>query len=216
MSAADDEPTLSFAAAADWERWLERHHGEPSGVWLKLAKKGAGVAGVSYPEALDVALCFGWIDARKRPLDERFWLQRFTPRGPRSRWSQRNRDRIAALAADARMRPSGEAQVERAKADGRWDAAYPGQRTAIVPPDLQAALDANRAASDCFATLDAANRYAILYRVEEARRPQTRAARIERFVAMLAAGERLHPQRGPAAGRPRLPYFPSRGRSSVG
>jgi uncharacterized protein YdeI (YjbR/CyaY-like superfamily) len=193
VCAADDEPTLSFASASDWRRWLEAHHGQASGVWLKLAKKGAGVASVSYSDALDVALCFGWIDARKGALDERFWMQRFTPRSARSRWSQRNRDRIAALARDGHMRPSGEAEVERAKADGRWDAAYPGQRTATVPADLEAALDANPAARDFFATLDAANRYAILYRVGEPRRPQTRAARIERFVAMLAAGEKIHP-----------------------
>lgn len=194
MATADDEPTLQFTTAADWERWLERHHATSTGLWLKLARRRAGgaAATVSYQEALDVALCFGWIDARKRSLDDAFWVQRFTPRLRRSRWSRRNRDRIAELAADGRMRPPGEAEVERAKADGRWDAAYAGARTATVPPDLQAALDRNPAARDFFAALDAANRYAVLYRVEEAKRPQTRAARIERFVAMLAAGEKIH------------------------
>ena len=139
MPAPAAEPTISFASPADWERWLEDNHAAASGVWLKLAKKGAGVASVSYSEALDIALCFGWIDASKRPLDERFWLQRFTPRGPRSRWSQRNRDRIDELARDGRLRRSGDAEVQRAKDDGRWEAAYAGQATATVPPDLRAA-----------------------------------------------------------------------------
>jgi uncharacterized protein YdeI (YjbR/CyaY-like superfamily) len=194
VAAADDEPTLLFATPADWERWLERHHATSPGIWLKLGRRRTGGAAstVTYQEALDVALCFGWIDARKRSFDEAFWAQRFTPRSRRSRWSRRNRDRIAELAASGRMRPPGAAEVERAKADGRWDAAYAGPRTASVPPDLQAALDRNPGARDFFATLDSANRYAILYRVEEAKRPQTRAARIERFVAMLAAGEKIH------------------------
>ena len=193
MPRTDEEPELAFATADDWERWLERHHERPSGVWLRVAKKGAGVPSVTHSEALDVALCFGWIDARGAPVDDRFWLLRFTPRAPRSRWSQNNVDRIAALERAGRMREAGRAEVERAKADGRWEAAYPGRRSATVPEDLQRALDANPAARDFFATLDSANRYAILYRVHEARRPRTREQRIERFVAMLAAGEKIHP-----------------------
>jgi uncharacterized protein YdeI (YjbR/CyaY-like superfamily) len=189
----DEQPTLFFASAADWERWLERSHERSPGVWLRIAKKSSGVASVSHSDALDSALCFGWIDGQRAPLDERFFLQRFTPRKPRSRWSQNNVERVGALEQAGRMRAPGSAEVERARADGRWAAAYPGQRTATVPDDLQRALDANPAAREFFATLDSANRYAILYRVGDARRPQTREQRIARFVAMLAAGETLHP-----------------------
>jgi uncharacterized protein YdeI (YjbR/CyaY-like superfamily) len=189
----DELPTLRFDTPADWERWLESWHQRSSGVWLALVKKGADVPGVSYAEALDGAICFGWIDGQKAALDERFWLQRFTPRRPRGRWSQINRARADELAAAGRMRPAGAAQVEQAKLDGRWEAAYAGQRTAVVPEDLSAALAANPAAQEFFATLDSANRYAILYRIDEAKRPLTRARRIERYVAMLAARETIHP-----------------------
>ena len=151
------------------------------------------MTGLTYAEALDGAICFGWIDGQKAALDERFWLQRFTPRRPRSRWSQINRARADGLAGAGRMRAAGAAQVERAKLDGRWEAAYAGQRTAVVPEGLAAALAANPAASEFFATLDSANRYAILYRIDEAKRPLTRARRIERYVAMLAARETIHP-----------------------
>jgi uncharacterized protein YdeI (YjbR/CyaY-like superfamily) len=189
----DELPTLRFDTPGEWERWLESWHERSSGVWLALAKRGAGVTGLTYAEALDGAICFGWIDGQKAALDERFWLQRFTPRRPRSRWSQINRARADELAGAGRMRAAGAAQVERAKLDGRWEAAYAGQRTAVVPEDLAAALAANPAASEFFATLDSANRYAILYRIHEAKRPLTRARRIERYVAMLAARETIHP-----------------------
>ena len=185
-------PQLAFASAAEFEAWLEENAASSPGIWLRFAKKRSGVPSVTPAEAVEAALCFGWIDGQGAPLDERFWLVRFTPRGRRSRWSARNRDLATALAAAGRMRPAGAAEIERAKADGRWDAAYPGQATATVPDDLRAALDANPAAAAFFDGLDRANRYAILYRVHEARRPATRAARIERFVAMLAAGERIH------------------------
>ena len=193
MSARGELPTRSFPSASEWERWLERWHERSRGLWLKIAKKGTDIATVSHAEALELALCFGWIDSQRSPLDATFFLQRFTPRGPRSRWSQINRDRAIALAAAGRMRPAGAAQIELAKADGRWDAAYPGQRTATVPDDLRDALAANPTAGAVFATLDSVNRYAILYRIHDARRPATRAARIERYVAMLAAGRRIHP-----------------------
>jgi uncharacterized protein YdeI (YjbR/CyaY-like superfamily) len=193
VPAHDDDPVLAFASAAEWEQWLDDWHQRASGVWIKHAKKGSGIASVTHSDALDSALCFGWIDALRRPLDAEYFLQRYTARRPRSRWSQNNLARVAALERAGRMRPAGAAEVERAKADGRWDAAYPGQRTASVPDDLQRALDANPAALEAFATLDRVNRYAILYRIHDARRPQTRAQRIERFVAMLAAGERIHP-----------------------
>ena len=182
----------AFASADEFEAWLEREGASSPGVWLRFAKKGSGVASVTYDEALEAALCFGWIDGHRAPLDERFWLVRFTPRGRRSKWSQRNRDLADGLIAASRMRDAGAAEIERAKADGRWEAAYPGQRAATVPDDLRAALDLNPAAAAFFDGLDRANRYAILYRVHDAKRPATRAARIERFVAMLAAGERIH------------------------
>ena len=164
----DELPTLRFDTAGDWERWLESWHQRSSGVWLALAKKGAGVSGLIYAEALDGAICFGWIDGQKAALDERLWLQRFTPRRPRGRWSQINRARADELAAAGRMRPAGAAQVEQAMLDGRWEAAYAGQRTAVVPEDLSAALAVNPAAQAFFATLASANRYAILYRIYEA------------------------------------------------
>lgn len=189
---SDELPVLPFASPAAWEAWLEREHGRASGVWLKLAKKDSGIATVTYAQALDVALCFGWIDGQRRGFDASWFLQRFTPRTTRSRWSRINTEHVARLIADGRMRPAGLAQVEAARADGRWERAYHGQRTAAVPPDLQAALDANPRAAAFFATLRGANRYAILYRVQDAKRPATRARRIERFVAMLARGETLH------------------------
>jgi uncharacterized protein YdeI (YjbR/CyaY-like superfamily) len=187
-----DEPILPFPSADAWEAWLEREHERASGVWLQIAKKGTGVATVTHAEALDVALCFGWIDGQRRAHDATWFLQRFTPRKRDSRWSKINTEHAARLIAAGRMRPAGLAQVEAARADGRWADAYHGQRTATVPPDLQAALDGNPAAAAFFATLRGANRYAILYRVQDAKRPETRARRIDRFVAMLARGETLH------------------------
>ncbi|MGN6189318.1 MAG: YdeI/OmpD-associated family protein [Conexibacter sp.] len=189
---ADALPILPFASAQAWETWLEREHARALGVWLQIAKKASGIATVTYAEALDAALCFGWIDGQKRAFDETWFLQRFTPRKRGSRWSKINTEHAERLIAAGRMRPAGLAQVEAARADGRWDDAYDGQRSATVPPDLQAALDANPRAAAFFATLRGANRYAILYRVQDAKRPQTRADRIDRFVAMLARGETLH------------------------
>jgi len=189
---SDQLPVLPFASAAAWEAWLEREHATAAGVWLQIAKKDSGIATVTYAQALDVALCFGWIDGQKRAFDATWFLQRFTPRKRDSRWSKINVGHAERLIAAGRMRPAGLAQVEAARADGRWAAAYDGQRSASVPPDLQAALDANPAAAACFATLTGANRYAILYRVQDARRPETRARRIARFVAMLERGETLH------------------------
>jgi uncharacterized protein YdeI (YjbR/CyaY-like superfamily) len=192
VPAADGLPVLELADRQTWAAWLDAEHGSSPGVWLRIAKAGAGVRSVSYAEALDVALCHGWIDGQKRPLDDRFWLQRFTPRKGRSRWSKRNRGRAEELIAAGEMAPAGLAEVERARGDGRWEAAYDSPATATVPPDLRAALDADPAAAAFFAELDGANRYAILYRVQEARRPETRARRIATFVAMLAEGRRIH------------------------
>jgi uncharacterized protein YdeI (YjbR/CyaY-like superfamily) len=189
-----DEVALFCASRADWRDWLEAHHGDADGVWLKIAKKRSGIASVSHAEALDVALCFGWIDAVRHAHDDEYFLQRFTPRRARSKWSQVNRDRAERLIEAGEMHPAGLAEVRRAKADGRWDAAYEPQSRATVPDDLQAALDANRAAAQTFATLTSQNRYAILFRLRDAKRPETRARRLERFVAMLERGETPYPQ----------------------
>src|SRR2546421_853983 len=166
MGSADDLPQIPFASAAQWEEWLEENHAASDGVWIKMAKKGAGIESVRYPEVLDAALCFGWIDGRREALDERYFLQRFTPRRPRSRWSRINRDKAERLIADGRMRPAGLAEVDRAKADGRWEAAYEGQKSITVPDDLQDELDARPKAKEFFAQLGSQNRYAILYRLQ--------------------------------------------------
>ena len=189
---ADDLPTILFAAPADLEAWLEEHHQDSGGFWLKVAKKGSGEVSVSYAEALELALCFGWIDSQKRSHDADFFLQRFTPRRPRGRWSRINRDKAEALLATGAVRPAGLAEIEAAKADGRWEAAYEGQRTAKVPDDLRRELEANPAAREFFATLDSASRYAILYRLDDAKKPETRERRLRKFVAMLERGEKIH------------------------
>ena len=187
-----EQPVLFFATSADLEAWLDENGEESDGIWLKFAKKGSGIQSVVYAQALDVALCHGWIDGQKRGYDETHWLQRFTPRGPRSKWSQNNRDKAEALVRAGRMCPAGQAQVDAARADGRWAAAYAGQRSASVPDDLAAALAADPQAKTFFETLSGANRYAILYRVHEAQRPQTRAARIAKFVEMCHKHETVH------------------------
>jgi uncharacterized protein YdeI (YjbR/CyaY-like superfamily) len=190
---APDLPVLGFASREAWAAWLGEHHGTSPGVWLKIARKASGVASVSYAEAVEVALCYGWIDGQARRLDEVHWRQRFTPRRPRSRWSKINRDRATALIEKGEMRPAGLREVERATADGRWDAAYDAQSTATVPDDLGRELATNDAAAAFFATLDSANRYAILSRIQDAKRPQTRARRIATYVAMLAEQKKIYP-----------------------
>jgi uncharacterized protein YdeI (YjbR/CyaY-like superfamily) len=190
--ADDGLPIVLFSAAAEFERWLEREGGGSGGAWLKIAKKGAREPSVTYAEALELALCFGWIDSQKRGLDDQHFLQRFTPRRPRGRWSKANREKAEALIAAGRMRPAGLAEVEAARADGRWDAAYEGQRNAAVPPDLQRELDASPAAAEFFAGLDSANRYAVIYRLDDAKKAETRERRLRKFVAMLERGERIH------------------------
>jgi uncharacterized protein YdeI (YjbR/CyaY-like superfamily) len=198
-----DADAIIFPSPDAWERWLEDNHALSEGVWIKMAKKGAAIESVRYPEVLDVALCFGWIDARRAALDEHFFLQRFTPRRPRSPWSRINREKAERLIAEGRMRPSGMRQVDRARADGRWDAAYQGQRSATVPEDLQRELDARPQAKAFFAGLSSQNRYAILYRLQDAKRPETRARRLAKFVAMLEAGETIHPESARGAIRAR-------------
>ena len=183
----------AFASRAEWEAWLREHHASSPGVWIRFARKGSGIASVTYMEALQEALRFGWIDGQARAVDDAWYEQRFTPRRPRSIWSKRNRGFAGALIEAGRMEPAGLREVERARADGRWDAAYDAPSTATVPDDLQAALDAAPEAAAFFATVTSQNRYAILYRIQTARKPETRARRIERFVAMLARGETLYP-----------------------
>ena len=187
----DDLPVLPFESAAAFEAWLEVEHLSARGVWVKMAKKASGIASVTWDEAVPVALCFGWIDGQRRGLDETWFLQRFTPRTPRSRWSRINTEHVARLVAAGRMRPAGLAQVEAARADGRWADAYANQADAGPDPDFLAALEANPAAAAFFATLRGSRRYAFLYRVADAKRPETRARRIARFVDMLARGETL-------------------------
>jgi uncharacterized protein YdeI (YjbR/CyaY-like superfamily) len=189
----DDLPVLAFGSLQSWRDWLAGHHQTSSGLWLKIAKKGSATPTVSYAEAIDGALCYGWIDGQKGKLDDEYWLQRFTPRKPRSRWSKINREKAERLVAEGRMQPAGLREVEAARADGRWDAAYEGQATATVPPDLARELDLNPVAKEFFATLNSVNRYAILYRIQDAKRPQTRADRIAKYVAMLNAHKTIHP-----------------------
>lgn len=184
---------IECTSAAAWERWLKRHHAAAAGVWIRMAKKASGIASIDHPAALEVALCYGWIDGQRKGDGEQHFLQRFTPRTPRSTWSKINRDKALKLIDEGRMQPAGLAEVERARADGRWDAAYDAQSIATVPPDLQAALDANRKAAAFFAKLDSRNRYAVLFRTQGAKKPETRAKRIAQFVEMLAKGEKIHP-----------------------
>lgn len=190
---AGELPIMPFESPRVWDTWLAANHASSRGVWMKLAKKAAGVASITYPQALEVALVWGWIDGQKGSFDDAWWLQKFTPRGPRSIWSKVNREKAQALIDAGKMRPSGLAAVERAKADGRWDAAYDSPSKATVPEDLAAALAANPRASAFFATLDATNRYAVLHRVHTAKKVETRARRISQFVEMLARGEKIHP-----------------------
>jgi uncharacterized protein YdeI (YjbR/CyaY-like superfamily) len=182
-----------FRTQKDWETWLADNHAKAGEAWLRLAKKGSDIRSVSYAEALEVALCYGWIDAQKKPESEKAWLQRFTPRRAKSIWSKINREKAAALIKASRMKPAGLEQIEMAKEDGRWDAAYDSPRGAEVPKDLQAALNRNARARAFFTTLDRANRYAVLFRIQTAKKAETRARRIREYVEMLARHEKLHP-----------------------
>jgi uncharacterized protein YdeI (YjbR/CyaY-like superfamily) len=188
---SDTAATL-FKSAKAFDAWLKKHHAASDGLWLKIAKKGAGEPSVTYPEAVEIALCWGWIDGQKKGLDDQHFLQRFTPRRARSIWSKINVDKVAALIEAGRIQPAGQAQIDAAKADGRWGKAYDGARSASVPDDLQAALEANPEAKAFFATINASNRYAVLWRVQTAVKPQTRARRIAKLVEMLGHGEVVH------------------------
>lgn len=188
----DGLPIVGFSDADAMTAWLERHHAQPAGIWLKISKKGSPVASVTYSDAVDVALCHGWIDGTKMSLDASAYLQKFTPRRARSIWSKVNIARVAKLVAAGRMHAAGSREVERAQADGRWAQAYDSHRTATVPPDLQRCLDRNKAATAFFATLSSANRYAILWRIQTAKKPETRAKRIATIMSMLRNKETFH------------------------
>jgi uncharacterized protein YdeI (YjbR/CyaY-like superfamily) len=204
---ADSLPIRRFASKGDWAAWLERNHGRSPGLWLQIAKKHADVPSVSYPEALDVALCYGWIDGQKRPQSDTFWLQKFGPRTRKSLWSRINREKALALVAARKMRPAGMAQIERAKADGRWEGAYDSPRASTAPDDLEKALKRNAKARRFFEALDRANRYAILFRLQTAKKAETRARRLADFVKMLERGRKIHeaPRRAPSPRRRRPP-----------
>ena len=190
---SDNLQVLSFETQQDWEAWLKEHHTDTKGTWLKVAKKAAGIPSVSYAEALDSALCYGWIDGQKASFDDKYWLQKFTPRGARSIWSKVNCDKATALIADGRMQPAGLRQVELAKSDGRWEAAYESQSKITLPDDFQRELDKNQKAKEFFSTLDSSNRYAVLFRIQTAKKPETRSARIQKYIEMLSRHQKLHP-----------------------
>jgi len=185
-------PIELFPDQKHWADWLEKHHSESPGAWLRLAKKGSGLQSVSYAEALEVALCYGWIDGQKKSYDESSWLQKFTPRGDRSLWSKVNREKAEELIRTDRMKPAGLAAVERARENGRWEAAYDSPGKATVPEDFQAELDRRPKAKEFFATLNGANRYAILWRLQTAKKSETRAKRMQQFLEMLERGEKIH------------------------
>ena len=187
-----DLPIKPFKTRDAWEKWLAANNAKSPGLWLQIAKKDAGIPSVNYQEALDVALCYGWIDGQKQPYDDEYWLQRFTPRGPRSVWSKINTAKADALIASGRMQAAGLAAIEAAKASGRWESAYQPSSSAEVPPELQAALDKNKKAKAFFDTLRGANRYALIFRVQTAKRPETRAKRVAEFVGMLERGETVY------------------------
>lgn len=192
-SAGQPEPTPTlFKSAKAFETWLKKNHASSAGLWLKIAKRGADEPSVTYPEAVEIALCWGWIDGQKKGLDEQHFLQRFTPRRPRSVWSKINVDKVAVLIEAGRMQAPGYAQIEAAKADGRWARAYDGARTSAVPEDLLAALEAAPKAKAFFAAINATNRYAVLWRIQTAVKAATRARRIAQLVEMLGRGETLH------------------------
>jgi uncharacterized protein YdeI (YjbR/CyaY-like superfamily) len=190
-----DDEALPFEDAAAFAAWLDEHHEASDGIWIKFAKKASGIPSVTYKEVLPVALAYGWIDGQVKRIDDDWYRQRWTPRRARSVWSKINRAAAEAMMERGEMKPAGLREVERARADGRWDRAYDSPKTAEVPADLRAALDADPAAAEFFAGLDANNRYAILHRIQNAKKAETRARRIEQFVAMCSRGETLHPRR---------------------
>ncbi len=192
MAKTPDLPLLPFENKKRWTDWLAKQHDKSAGVWLKLSKKDSGIPSITYEEALDVALCYGWIDGQKKGFNDKFWLQKFTPRGAKSIWSKINTEKAERLIASGEMQSAGFKAIELAKQDGRWDAAYASQKNISVPQDFQAALDKNKKAKTFFGTLNSVNRYAILFRIHNAKKPETRAKRIQQFIEMLERGEKIH------------------------
>lgn len=188
-------PTRLFATQANWAAWLEKNHRNQDGLWLRIAKKDSGLKSVTYVEAIETALCYGWIDGLKRPESEQTWLQRFVPRRPKSLWSKINREKAQALIATGRMKDPGLEAIKQAQSDGRWETAYDSAKTSKVPPDFQAALDASSKARKFFEGLDGANRYAVLFRIQTATKPETRARKIEQMVELLKNNKRIHEPR---------------------
>lgn len=193
MKKTEDYPVISFTSQSEWEAWLHEHHSDSRGIWLKIVKKGTETSSVNYADALETALCYGWIDGQKASFDQQYWLQKFTPRTAKSIWSKVNCNKVEALLLANRMQPAGIQQVEMAKADGRWEAAYEPQSKITVPADFQLELDKNPQANEFFQTLNSANRYAILFRIHNAKKPETRVAHIRKFVEMLSNKQKIHP-----------------------
>jgi len=189
---AEPAPIRAFKDAKEWDSWLTKNQAEIDGIWMRIAKKSSGVKSVTYPEAVEVALCHGWIDGQKRPESETTWLQRFVPRRPRSMWSMINREKALALIAAGKMKPAGLAEIERAKMNGRWDVAYASPSSATMPQDLEKELERHPKAKAFFKTLNRANSYAIMWRVQTAKRPETRERRIRTYIEMLEKGETIH------------------------
>ena len=188
-----DSDTRLFKDQSAWSAWLDKNHARSSGIWLRIAKKNSGLQSVSYAEAIDAALCYGWIDGQKRSEGEEAWLQRFCPRSAKSIWSKINREKAVALIKSGRMMPAGEQAIEEAKGNGRWESAYDSPSRAAVPDDFESALKTSLKAKTFFETLDRANRYAVLFRIQTAKKPETRARNIQKFIAMLERGEKIHP-----------------------
>ena len=191
-TAADGKPIMFFSSQKEWETWLASNHAKSDGIWMKFAKMASGVTSTNYAEALDVALCYGWIDGQAKSIDDTYYLQKFTPRRAKSIWSKRNVGKVAELIAAGKMKPSGLAAIEAAKADGRWEQAYDSPKNSTMPDDFQAVLDKNPKAKEFFEALNKTNRYAVLWRIQTAKKPETRASRIEKLIAMLEAGQKLH------------------------
>jgi len=187
-----DAPIRAFKDAAAWDAWLAKNQNTAEGIWMRIAKKASGTKSITYPEAVEIALCHGWIDGLKRPESETAWLQRFTPRRKKSIWSEINREKALALIASGRMKPAGLAEVERAKLDGRWEAAYASPKSATMPADFRKELDRHPKADAFFKTLSKANSYAIMWRIQTAKRAETRARRIQTYIEMLEKGETIH------------------------
>jgi uncharacterized protein YdeI (YjbR/CyaY-like superfamily) len=193
MKTTDGLQILELKSQKNWRAWLDKNHSQTDGVWLKFAKKTSGIKTVNYAEALEEALCYGWIDSQVKSLDDKYYLQKFSPRRSRSIWSKINVGKVEKLIAEGKMQPAGLAQIEAAKADGRWQAAYSSPADITEPPEFLAALNKNKKAKEFYANLSKSNRYAILWRLHNAKRPATRARNIEKFIAMLAAGQKFHP-----------------------